>query len=65
VVLGCDSVLAAPHAAVTEQVASSALKRLAVTGLPILGSEMGAVTLRGRTPSPMAALILDRLPSAP
>jgi DNA-binding transcriptional LysR family regulator len=63
VALGCDSVLAAPHAAVASQLASGELKRLAVTGLPPLASRMGAVTLRGRTPSPMAALILGRLPT--
>jgi DNA-binding transcriptional LysR family regulator len=63
VALGCDSVLAAPHAAVAKEVASSALKPLVIVDLPVMGSEMGIVTLRGRTPSPMAELILSRLPA--
>lgn len=63
VALGSDSVLAAPHAAVAKEVASSAFKPLVVADLPALGSEMGVVTLRGRTPSPMAELILTRLPA--
>jgi DNA-binding transcriptional LysR family regulator len=63
VALGCDSVLAAPHAAVAKEVASSALKPLVIVDLPVLGSAMGVVTLRGRTPSPMAELILSRLPA--
>jgi DNA-binding transcriptional LysR family regulator len=63
VALDCDSVLAAPHRAVAAEVATSTLKPLVVVGLPALGSEMGVVTLRGRTPSPMAELILGRLPS--
>ncbi len=64
VVLGCDAVLGAPHAAVADEVAASRLKPLRVTGLPALFSEMGVMTLRGRTPSPMAELILTRLPAA-
>jgi DNA-binding transcriptional LysR family regulator len=64
VALGCDSVLAAPHAAVEQEVAAGALHPLAVAGLPPLFSDMGVVTLRGRTPSPMADLIIRRLPSA-
>jgi hypothetical protein len=63
VALGCDSVLAAPHRAVVEEIAASTLRPLVVVDLPVLGSEMGVVTLRGRTPSPMAELILGRLPS--
>ena len=64
VVLGCDAVLGAPHAAVAAEVAASRLKPLRVTGLSALFSEMGVVTLRGRTPSPMAELILSQLPAA-
>jgi DNA-binding transcriptional LysR family regulator len=60
--LDSDVVLAAPHASVAAELASRTLKALSVTGLPPLFAEMGAVTLRGRTPSPMAALILGRLP---
>lgn len=64
VALDGDSVLAAPHAAVAQEVAAGRLRRLDVKGLPALAAEMGIVTLRGRTPSPMAALVIDRLPAA-
>jgi len=64
VTLACDSVLAAAHVAVEQEVAAGTLRPLSVTGLPALFSEMGVVTLRGRTPSPMAQLIIGRLPSA-
>ncbi|MDM0078718.1 LysR family transcriptional regulator [Variovorax sp. J2P1-59] len=63
VALACDSVLAVPHAAVAQEVAAGKLYPLEVTSLPPLSSEMGVVTLRGRTPSPMAELIIGRLPS--
>lgn len=62
VVLACDTVLAAPHSTVAEAVRSEALQPLNVIGLPPLSSETGVVTLRGRTPSPMAELIIGRLP---
>jgi DNA-binding transcriptional LysR family regulator len=62
VALTCDSVLAAPHASVSDECAAGELVPLRVTGMPALSSEMGIVTLRGRTPSPMASLIIDRLP---
>jgi hypothetical protein len=42
--------------------ASASLLGLAVPGLPPLYAEMGIVTLRGRTPSPMADLIVRRIP---
>ncbi|MDM0026633.1 LysR family transcriptional regulator [Variovorax saccharolyticus] len=61
VALACDAVLAAPHAAVAREVAAGRLQAVEVAGLPPLASEMGIVTLRGRTPSPMAALIIERL----
>ena len=64
VALGCDVVLAAPHAAVEREVSDGTLLALSVAGLPPLSSSMGIVTLRGRTPSPMADLIIRRLPSA-
>lgn len=63
VALACDAVLAAPHAAVAREVAAGRLQAVEVAGLPPLASEMGIVTLRGRTPSPMAALIIERLSS--
>jgi hypothetical protein len=40
------------------------LVHLPLAGLPPLFSEMGVVTLRGRTPSPMAEVIVARLPWA-
>ena len=64
VALASDTVLAAPHAAVAQEVAAGTFLALSVAGLPALFSEMGVVTLRGRTPSPMAELIIGRLPSA-
>ena len=58
-----DTVLAATHVSVATDVARGTLLQLAVTGLPTLYSEMGIVTLRGRTPSPMAELIVRRIPA--
>jgi DNA-binding transcriptional LysR family regulator len=63
VALASDTVLASPHAAVEQELAARALQALSVTGLPPLFSDMGVVSLRGRTPSPMADLIVRRLPS--
>jgi DNA-binding transcriptional LysR family regulator len=63
VALASDVVLAAPHAAVAGEFADGALHALTVAGLPPLASAMGIVTLRGRTPSPMADLIIRRVPS--
>ncbi|RQP22405.1 LysR family transcriptional regulator [Piscinibacter terrae] len=62
VALDSDTVLGAPLAAVEPEVAAGTLRRLAVTGLPEMVSEMGVVSLRGRTPSPMAELVMARLP---
>lgn len=62
--LDSDLVLGAPHAAVERDVDRRSLKALAVVDLPPLSSSMGVVTLRGRTPSPMADLAIRRLPSA-
>jgi len=62
VALGSDSVLAAPHATVAQEVEAGRLHALVVEGLPPMASEMGVVTLNGRTPSPMAKLIMGRLP---
>ena len=61
VAMHSESVLAAPHAAVADEVASGALKQLPVPELPTVAAQMGVVMLRGRTPSPMAELILARL----
>ena len=64
VALACDSVLVAPHAAVAQEAAAGRLHVLDVADLPSQSSEMGVVTVRGRTPSPMAELIIGRLPTA-
>jgi DNA-binding transcriptional LysR family regulator len=61
VALACDTVLAAPHAAVERELAASSLHALSVTDLPPLFSQMGVVTLHGRTPSPIAELVIGRL----
>jgi hypothetical protein len=63
--LGCDLVLAAPHRAVETEAAAKTLRALAVADLPPLFSLPGVVTLRGRTPSPMAEHVISLLPSAP
>ncbi len=63
VVLGCDTVLIAPQGSVEREMANGELQMLRIKGLPPLqSSEPGVVTLRGRTPSPMASLIIGRLP---
>ncbi len=62
VALESDAVLAVTHAAVASDVSHGTLVGLAVPGLPALYAEMGIVTLRGRTPSPMADLIVRRIP---
>ena len=64
VALDSDTVLAAPAAALGPELAAGTLVTLMVTGLPALYSSMGVVTLQGRTPSPMAALIIARLPGS-
>jgi DNA-binding transcriptional LysR family regulator len=62
VALATDTVLAAPDASVATLVEQGGLVHLPLTGLPPLFAEMGVVTLRGRTPSPMAETIVARLP---
>ncbi|MBV9889365.1 MAG: LysR family transcriptional regulator [Rhizobacter sp.] len=63
--LACDLVLAAPHRAVASEVSAGKLRALAVDDLPPLFSLPGVVTLRGRTPSPMAEHVIALLPCAP
>jgi DNA-binding transcriptional LysR family regulator len=63
VALGCDSVLLAAHAAVSREREAGQLQALDVRGLPLLQANTGVVTLRGRTPSPMAELVMGRLPA--
>lgn len=62
VALESDSVLVSAHAAVAAEVAAGRLKLLQIQDLPMLQAQAGVVTLRGRTPSPMAELIISRLP---
>ncbi len=54
VALSTDTVLAATQASMQDDVESGALLPLQIRGLPSLYSEMGVVSLRNRTPSPMA-----------
>ena len=63
--LASDTVLAAPHAAVQREIASQSLIALAIHGLEPLFSEIGIVSLRGRTLSPMASAIIARLHALP
>lgn len=65
VALATDTVLAITQAAVADDVARGALLPLPVSGMPTLQAQMAVVTLRGRTPSPMADLILQRLADLP
>ncbi|MEJ8858852.1 LysR family transcriptional regulator [Variovorax robiniae] len=64
IALASDSVFLGPDVAVAQDVAEGRLVPLKVDGLPPMGAEMGVVSLWGRTPSPMAELIIGRLPSA-
>ncbi|HEY2560604.1 MAG TPA: LysR family transcriptional regulator [Caldimonas sp.] len=63
--LACDLVLASPHRAIEAEVGAKALRALAVADLPPLFSLPGVITLRGRTPSPMAEHVISMLPPAP
>lgn len=61
VALGTDLVLGAVHVSVAGAVADGQLQPVAVRQLPIVSTEMGIVTLRGRALSPMAELLVERL----
>ncbi|MGJ7511323.1 LysR family transcriptional regulator [Variovorax sp. GT1P44] len=63
IALASDSVLATTHAAIAQEVAEGRLHPVKVAGLPHLAAQTGVATLRGRTPSPMAELIMSRLPT--
>ncbi|MCY0854714.1 LysR family transcriptional regulator [Cupriavidus sp. D39] len=54
VALSTDTVLAATHTSVQADLDAGTLLPLRIEGLPSLFSEMGVVSLRNRTPSPMA-----------
>lgn len=58
VALSTDTVLAATQASVQSEIDSGALLPLRIQGLPSLYSEMGVVSLRNRTPSPMAQNVI-------
>jgi DNA-binding transcriptional LysR family regulator len=60
-VLESDTILAAVQAAVSDEVTSGELVPLVVLGTPPLYSDLGVVSLRGRSHSPMAATVIDRL----
>jgi len=62
--LATDLVLGAPHAAIEAELQAGTLCKLRIEGMPPLFSNMGVVTLRGRTPSPMAEEIIARLRTA-
>lgn len=61
VALATDIVLACTDAALDDDVASGRLVALKVDELPTIHAQMGIVTLRGRTPSPMAEQVIQRL----
>ena len=63
--LASDTVLAAPHAAVAREIGSGSLLALVIEGLAPLFSEMGVISLRGRTLSPMASAVIARLQALP
>ncbi len=56
--LETDTVLGATHVSVQAEVIAGRLLLLDVTGLPPLYSEMGVVSLRNRSPSPMARVAM-------
>ncbi len=61
-VIGTDTVLVVVHAAVAEAVAAGRLVRLVrYAGAPTLFAEMGIVSLRGRSHSPMAEAVIALL----
>lgn len=61
VTLHSDTVLACSDAAVRGELKSGQLEQLQVQGLPPMYSDMGIVSLKGRSFSPMAAFAVDFL----
>lgn len=61
--LNSDTVLAIAHAAVREEVDAGKFTLLTIKNLPPLHSEMGVVSLRGRSHSPIATVMIERLQS--
>jgi DNA-binding transcriptional LysR family regulator len=58
-----DTVIAATHASAASDVEAGTLVALNVTGRPQLYADVGIVVMRGRSLSPMADLIVRRLPT--
>lgn len=59
VALSTDTVFAATQVSVQDDVGAGTLLPLQIHGLPALYSEMGVVSLRNRTPSPMARKVIE------
>ncbi len=59
--MATDTVLACPDAGARQEVAGGQLVRLRVRDLPPLFSEVGIVSLQGRSHSPMAQFAVDHL----
>jgi DNA-binding transcriptional LysR family regulator len=64
VALETDTVLACPLAAAQDATAGQSLVRIAATGVPALGSNLGVVALKGRSFSPLARYAVDWLAQA-
>ena len=60
-VLGSDTALAAVHAAVAQEAAQGLLHLLDLTGVPSLHTAMGVVSLNGRSHSPVAGHLIERI----
>ncbi|HEX7646427.1 MAG TPA: hypothetical protein VF450_03340, partial [Noviherbaspirillum sp.] len=56
-----DTILAVAHAAVRQEADAGQLALLPFKNLPPLHSEMGVVSLRGRSHSPVAEEMIERL----
>ena len=63
VAMDTDTVLGATRVAVRDEVASGRLVELVVAGLPPLYADMGVVSLRNRSPSPMARHAIQPSPA--
>lgn len=61
VAMNTDTVLACADTATTQEVETAKLFRLVVAGLPPMFSDMGVVSLKGRSFSPMAQFAVDFL----
>jgi len=59
--LGSDTVLAVVHATVINEVAAGSLFPVQILNVPQLPTEMGIVSLRGRSHSPVADFVIGRL----